>query len=98
MKSKDLKALNPVCKRSHSSLFQNKRKEKLQQLQVQQQQQQQQQKSPLVATTGKRISDGDNQILGLVTLDVQQQNSTAANHHVQVPLMGIPLQTLEDIP
>jgi hypothetical protein len=77
-------------------LLQNKRKEKLQQLQIQQQQQQQQQKVPLVATTGKRKSDSDNQASGFVSLDIQQPNSTA-NHHEQIPVAGIPLQTLQDV-
>ncbi|XP_069676342.1 uncharacterized protein fusl isoform X1 [Periplaneta americana] len=71
--------------------FQNKRKEKLQQLQIQQQQQQ---KAPLVATSAKRKSDGDKHLPGSVVLDIQPNSA----NHVQAPLMGIPLETLQDIP
>jgi hypothetical protein len=74
-------------------LFQNKRKEKLQQ-----QQQQQQQNATHVATTVKRKNDSDNkQNVEFITLDTQQPNCTA-NHHAQVPLVGIPLEALQDVP
>ena len=74
--------------------LQDKRKEKLQKQQIQQQQKQ---KVPLVTNTKRSKSEGDGKpSTGFVVLDIQQPNSTP--NHLQVPLMGIPLKTLQDVP
>lgn len=58
----------------------------------------QQQKATLLATTGKRKNDNENNdISGFANPDTQQTNNTA-NNHAKLPLAAIPLQILQDVP